>query len=135
MEAELASLEETPTPVSLHPATLDRYIETVNALADTMATHAGAVDDRGPLVADFRSLVHSVIVHPKGPREGFEVEVKGKLAALVGAGLFPEAHRDSGGYMGAGEGLSTKTGNSGAKSMKAAEHDAPVSCVGDTKLW
>ena len=35
------------------------------------------------------------------------MEVKGKLAALVGAGLFPEAHRDSGGYMVAGEGLGT----------------------------
>jgi hypothetical protein len=26
------------------------------------------------------------------PREGFEVEVKGKLAALVGGKVFPEAH-------------------------------------------
>lgn len=108
VEAELASLEQAPTPISLHSATLDRYIETVNALADTMATHTGAEDDRGPLVADFRSLVHSVIVHPKGPREGFEVEVKGKLAALVGGGLFPESHRDSGGYMVAGDRYSPK---------------------------
>lgn len=96
VEAELAALEETPTPISLHPATLDRYIETINALADTIASHASAEDDRGPLVADFRSLVHSVIVHPKGPWEGFEVEVKGKLAALVGGELFPEAHHNNG---------------------------------------
>ncbi|WP_236000540.1 hypothetical protein [Bradyrhizobium uaiense] len=40
VEAELAALEEAPTPISLHPATLDRYIETVNALADTIATQA-----------------------------------------------------------------------------------------------
>ena len=99
IEAELAALEEAPTPISLHSATLDRYIETVNALADTIPSHASAEDDRGPLVANFRSLVHSVIVHPKGPREGFEVEVKGKLAALLGGGLFPEAHQNSGGYM------------------------------------
>ncbi|OAF04277.1 hypothetical protein AYJ54_24110 [Bradyrhizobium centrolobii] len=52
VEAELAALEETPTPISLHPATLDRYIETVNALADTIASHASAEDDHGPLVAD-----------------------------------------------------------------------------------
>jgi hypothetical protein len=95
VEAELAALEEAPVPIALHPATL-------NELADTMAGHAGAKDDRGPLVADFRALVHSVIVHPKGPWQGFEVEVKGKLAALVGGGVFPEARYNSGSYVVAG---------------------------------
>jgi hypothetical protein len=38
----------------------------VNALAETMAGHAGAEDDRGSLIDDFRTLVQSVIVHPKG---------------------------------------------------------------------
>jgi DNA invertase Pin-like site-specific DNA recombinase len=103
VEAELATLEEVPVPIALHPAALDRYIKTVNALADTMAGHAGAEDDRGPVVADFRALVHSVIVHPKDPWQGFEVEVKGKLAALVGGGVFPEAHYNSGSYVVAGE--------------------------------
>ncbi|WP_349629023.1 zinc ribbon domain-containing protein [Bradyrhizobium diazoefficiens] len=109
VEAELAALEEAPTPISLHPATLDRYIETVNALADTIASHTSAEDDRGPLVADFRALVHRVIVHPKGPWEGFEVEVRGKLAALVGGALFPQAHHSSGSYVVAGEGLEPPT--------------------------
>ena len=102
VEAELAALEEAPVPVALHPATLDRYIRTVNELADTMAGHAGAEHDRGSLVADFRALVHSVIVHPKGPWQGFEVEVKGKLAALVGGGVFPEARYNNGSYVVAG---------------------------------
>jgi site-specific DNA recombinase len=96
-------LEEAPVPVALHPATLDRYIRTVNELADTMAGHAGAEHDRGSLVADFRALVHSIIVHPKGPWQGFEVEVKRKLAALVGGGVFPEARYNSGSYVVAGE--------------------------------
>lgn len=30
------------------------------------------------------------------PWQGFEVEVKGKLAALVGGELFPQAHYSSG---------------------------------------
>jgi hypothetical protein len=55
------------------------------------------------LVADFRALVHSIIVHPKGPWQGFEVEVKRKLAALVGGGVFPEARYNSGSYVVAGE--------------------------------
>jgi antitoxin component HigA of HigAB toxin-antitoxin module len=42
VEAEMAALEEAPVPVALHPATLDRYISTVNALAETMAGHSKA---------------------------------------------------------------------------------------------
>ncbi len=38
-----------------------------------------------------RLLVHSVTVHPNGPREGFQVEVKGNLAALIGGDAFPQA--------------------------------------------
>jgi hypothetical protein len=74
-----AKTEDAPVPIALHRAALDRYIETVNSLAETMAGHAKAEDDRGPLIDDFRALVHSVIIHPKGPGQGFEVEVKGKL--------------------------------------------------------
>ena len=46
-------------------------------------------DDRGPLIPDFRALVHSVTIHPKAAREGFQVEVKGKLAALIGGDGVP----------------------------------------------
>jgi hypothetical protein len=38
----------------------------------------------------FRALVHSVTIHPNGSRERFEVEVKGKLAALIGGECFPK---------------------------------------------
>jgi hypothetical protein len=51
---------------------------------------------RGPLVPDFRALVHSVTVHPKAAREGFQVEVKGKLAALIGGTAFPQAKYSGG---------------------------------------
>jgi len=103
VEAEMAALEEAPVPIALHPATLDRYIRTVNTLAETMAKHSKAEDDRGSLIEDFRALVHSVTVHPKGPWKGWEAEVKGKLAALIGGDIFPQAHRNSGGYMIAGD--------------------------------
>jgi hypothetical protein len=87
VEAEIATLEEAPKIITLHPATLDRYVETVDALAASLAEHAEAEDDRGSLVKSFRALVHSVTVHPNGPREGFQVEVTGKLAALTSQGL------------------------------------------------
>ncbi len=98
----MAGLEETPGPIALHPATLDRYVATVDALAEAMAEHAGAEDDRGTLVDDFRALVHSVTIHPKGPREGLEIEVKGKLAALLGGTVFPEGRYNSGSRVVAG---------------------------------
>jgi hypothetical protein len=90
-EVEIATLEEAPTIITLHPATLDRYVETVDALAASLAEHAEAEDDRGSLVKSFRALVQSVTVHPNGPRRGFQIEVKGKLAALIGGDAFPHA--------------------------------------------
>jgi site-specific DNA recombinase len=61
-----------------------------------MAGHTEAKDDRSSLIEDFWALVHSVAVHPKGPWGGFEVEVKGKLAALIGGDVLPQAHHNSG---------------------------------------
>jgi len=70
IEAEIASLEDAPKIITLHPATLDRYAETVDAVAASLADHAEAQDDRGPLVGSFRALVHSVTVHPNGRARG-----------------------------------------------------------------
>lgn len=91
MEAQLCSLDEPPSTVALHPATLQRYTKTVDCLSKALADHATAADDRGPLIQNFRELVHSVTVHPKPARKGFEIEVKGKLAALIGGAPFPTA--------------------------------------------
>jgi site-specific DNA recombinase len=95
-ERELSRVEEAPQIIALHPATLDSYIATVDRLASVLTEHAAAEDDRGRLVATFRALVHSVTVHPKAPREGFQVEVKGKLAALIGGEAFPQAKYSGG---------------------------------------
>ncbi|TPJ78850.1 recombinase family protein [Mesorhizobium sp. B2-5-13] len=91
IEAQLCSLDEPPSTVALHPATLQQYAKTVDCLSKALADHATAADDRGPLIQNFRELVHSVTVHPKPARKGFEIEVKGKLAALIGGAAFPTA--------------------------------------------
>ncbi|TPM57458.1 recombinase family protein [Mesorhizobium sp. B2-2-4] len=91
IEAQLSNVDEPPSTVALHPATLQRYNETVDALSKVLADHATAADDRGPLIESFRSLVHSVTVQPKPARKGFEIEVKGKLSALIGGAAFPSA--------------------------------------------
>ncbi len=90
-EAELANLEEAPSTLVVHPAAIERYVKTVDELASVLAHHAEANDDRAALVKSFRALVHSVTVHSKGARQGIEVEVKGKLAALIGGNTFPQA--------------------------------------------
>jgi hypothetical protein len=68
----------------------------VDRLAAVLADHAQAADDRGLLVPEFRALVHSVTIHPKAEREGFQLEVKGKLAALIGGTAFPQAKYSGG---------------------------------------
>jgi site-specific DNA recombinase len=60
---ELAALEDAPSIITLHPGTLGQYIRTVDALAAALADHAGAEDDHGSLVGNFRALVHSVTIH------------------------------------------------------------------------
>ncbi len=126
VETEIASLEEAPKIISLHPATLDRYAETVESLAASLAAHAEAQDDRGPLLRTFRDLVHSVTVHPKGPREGFQVEVKGRLAALIGRDTFPQAVY-SGGSVVAEEGFEPPT--CGLKWNGMTTRISPVSSI------
>jgi site-specific DNA recombinase len=107
-ERELSQVEETPQIIALHPATLGSYIATVDRLASVLTEHSAAEDDRGSLVSTFRALVYSVTVHPKAPREGFQVEVKGKLAALIGGEAFPRA-KYSGGRVVAEEGFEPPT--------------------------
>jgi site-specific DNA recombinase len=105
LEAELAAAGERPQPLTLHPATIERYLETVDRLAAALADHAGSAD-RGSVVADFRALVQSVTVHSRGNHQGFEIEVKGRLAALIGVKVFPERY---GGSMVAEAGLEPAT--------------------------
>ena len=85
--AELAAAGEDPKVLTLHPGAINDYLKQVDELAATLADHAHQGMDK--LTQMFRSLVHSVTVYPNGPREGFEVEVKGRLAELVGGDSFP----------------------------------------------
>jgi hypothetical protein len=56
VETELAALEDAPSIITLHPAMLDQYIRTVDALAAALADHAGAEDGRGSLVGNFSRI-------------------------------------------------------------------------------
>jgi site-specific DNA recombinase len=106
LAAQLASAGEETRVVALHPGLISRYTKEVDELAETLADHAaegGAPADR--LVASFRALVETVTVFPGPARAGFEVEVKGRLAELLGPEAFPTGR--FGGNDGSGGGTRT----------------------------
>jgi site-specific DNA recombinase len=85
---------ETPKVIALHPGLIDGYLRQVETLAATLAERAHAQGESEPdrrLVQAFRALVDRVVIHPNPPRQGFEAEVKGRLAELIGPEAFPAA--------------------------------------------
>lgn len=80
----IAKLKEERLRVDAALAALDAGHPLVTWENYSMAGHAAAGDEGGFLIDYFRAVVHSVIIHPKGPRQCFEVEVKGKLPASPG---------------------------------------------------
>jgi hypothetical protein len=111
LAVELATADAAPNVVALHRGLIADYLRQVEDLAGQLAEHARAAADSDAgrmLVQSFRALVESVTVHPFPARQGFEVEVKGRLAELIGPEAFPAA-RVSGGTMVAEEGLEPPT--------------------------
>ena len=89
LRAELAATAEPPTVIALHPAAMTSYLRTINRLADTLSDHAIAGANRGSLVADFRALVDHVVVDAPVDGKIISVEIKGRLASLIGGRPFP----------------------------------------------
>lgn len=79
-------LEANANVVSLHPKVLDDYTATIDRLADALAKRP---DDPATHAA-IRKLIEAIIVHPTEDRADYEIEVKGRLDALLGGvNLFP----------------------------------------------
>lgn len=89
-QLEAALVQPADTIVALHPSALVRYLAAVDDLAGTLA--AGAIDSARESPKALRELVEAVIVHPPAHKnEGPRIEIKGRLGALTGAVLFPDA--------------------------------------------
>nr|WP_244491514.1 recombinase family protein [Bosea sp. Root381] len=104
LRAELSAAEEPPRVVTLHPATVSRYLASVERLEATMAEgeeHGGAAK------AALRELIRTVTIHPAGAGDAPEIDVLGELTALIGGTHFPT--KASGGRLVAGEGLEPPT--------------------------
>lgn len=91
LRAELAAADQDDVVVALHPGLVDQYLSEISRLAAMISGDGGSPDQE--LFEAARSLIESVTVFPHGPRKGFEVEVKGRLAALIGGEAFPACGR------------------------------------------
>lgn len=76
-EAKLLSLDTEPEVIELHPASIERYLETLADLFDGRL----AADNRES-VAILCELISDVIVTPR--ERGLDATVEGFLAALLG---------------------------------------------------
>src|SRR4051794_13623316 len=70
--------------LTLHPATVARYLDEISRLHELLLEGNGMVAGvNAEAIAIVRSLIREVVVHPADDR-GFEVEIIGDLAALTG---------------------------------------------------
>ena len=96
LEAELAQIKESPQVIALHPTLIAEYPRHVEVLHETLSIYGREEGEAGEkLVRSFRSLIERVTIHPGLPRQGFDVEVRGRLSELIGEPTFP-----SGRYIG-----------------------------------
>ncbi len=89
LEADLSSAEKPPETVARHPTALARYRQQVEDLQKALSSESLG-DDREPIRA-LRELVAAIVVLPTPPGAPIEVEMRGRLAALIGHEVFPAA--------------------------------------------
>ena len=106
LQAELAQAEAPPNVISLHPATVKRYIADVEHLEVSLKHGMDAgITEAGEAL---RRLIERVTIAATPAGEPLSIEVEGRLAALVNGDLFPRAAM-SGGVVVAEEGLEPPT--------------------------
>lgn len=88
LDAEIARLEAeliVAPPieaVELHPAALAAYTADLTALSGRLAE--AQADPSSGLIEPLRRVVDAVLIHPTAGHQPIEIEIKGKLAALLG---------------------------------------------------
>jgi site-specific DNA recombinase len=83
IDADLATAENHTNVIELHPQAVQRFKENIEGLAQILADRDA--DPDLALIGGFRSLVEAVIVRPRKAGEEYEVRIRGRLAALMGA--------------------------------------------------
>ncbi len=107
---EIAAIGEPVNVITLHPAALSQYRNSVETLAALLKNNqpGDRPGETANLFESLHGLIERVIVSaPPGIRR-FEIEIEGRLAALMAAPLFP-SRSDGGGLVVAREGLEPPT--------------------------
>lgn len=86
LAAELAAIDKPVKVVALHPAAQERYLAIVTDLARALKAKRPA----GEMAGALRELIESATVIPTAPGSPVEIDVKGRLAALIDAPAFPQ---------------------------------------------
>jgi hypothetical protein len=103
---KLAEHTRTAPVVTVHPATIDRYRADLANLAEILGPNREGRNDG--LIAAVRSLIAEVVVRGEPGCGPVNVEVKGRLAELLGDDEFPK-RTARGGLVVAGTGVEPAT--------------------------
>lgn len=108
LRCELAASPEPPMPLSLHPAILVRYEEQLERLQQAIDDGLRAGDTEA--AEALHDLVETVTVFRDRSRlGGVEVEISGRLNALLGEDAFPNRRKAVWGKLVAAEGFEPST--------------------------
>jgi site-specific DNA recombinase len=89
LKAALAVIPAAEKVVALHPAALERYEHQLERLQETLDAGIAAGDTEA--AEAIRSLIETVTVKPRSDRAGgVQVEIVGRLNALLGEGAYPD---------------------------------------------
>jgi site-specific DNA recombinase len=105
IEAQLGAAEAKPPPIALHPGALVRYEQQVGRLQEAIGSGIKAGENEAAAI--IRELIETVTVRRR--TDGIEVEIKGRLNALLGEGAFPNGVRAVCGKLVAEEGFEPPT--------------------------
>ena len=87
IETQLTTADCRTNVIELHPQAVQRFKENLDSLAEVLKQDATPDLE---LTGAFRSLVDSVVVHPRKAGEEHEVSIQGYLASLMGAEMSAE---------------------------------------------
>lgn len=90
---QLRRVEAETSVVDLHPRAMEQYRQNVESLHHALtAEGTGTPGGR----AAFRNLFDSIVVHPTGKRQPYQLTPYGRLSGILGAPLFPESTPEQG---------------------------------------
>ena len=91
LEESLRQLKGESNVVTLHPNVIEEYQANVEKLHAALTRNP---DDQENHIA-FRNLIDSIVVHPTEYRAPYEVDVNGRLSAIMGVDLYPTVRSTS----------------------------------------